>query len=156
MESSSRSPKRSSCNIRRALQAWKFEFGSFTLKNLILGSDYQLQFLVSDDRQDNGSDTLTYTSGTNTTGAINNNLGYSLLGTFVADSLTQTFTIDPGGPQLRRPTLSGFQLRIVVPAPAALPLFITGLAVLGFIVCRRAPANQQTREDTANRNTDFR
>jgi hypothetical protein len=114
----------------------------FTLNNLTIGDVYQVQVWVNDSR-----DGVTTTRNQTVSGSLSQafnvpqvggGLGQYLIGTFTADSSSQTISFSPGDGGVVQ--INGIQLRNLgsaVPEPASATLLVLGVASLGAVACVR-------------------
>lgn len=113
---------------------------TFTINDLTPGQQYQIQIWVNDARSYGVTRTTTFTAGNSVvidqnTGSGDGGVGQFAIGTFTADSTTQTFVGSSGAST----NLSGY-LIAAVPEPRATGATM-GLALLALIALRRSGMN---------------
>ncbi len=117
-----------------------------TLSGLDAGKTYQLQWWASNTAGIQGVDletlnSVTATSGSDTTTlSARTGLGQYVLGTFLADATTQTFTLNSPVAGNTAPLINALQLRDITPtgvSESASTLPIVGLSLLGARALRR-------------------
>lgn len=119
--------------LQTAMFNWNAGSSSLTVnwQNLTVGNNYLVQAWLNDGRGGQSGSSL-LTGGANTSAPVaigNGGPGQFIIGTFVADSAAQSFTVAPGI------MLNIMQVRdlTVVPEPTALALLATaGALVLGY------------------------
>ncbi len=107
--------------------------GTETLSGLTVGQEYEIQVWYNDERSTNGTDTMTFGSGTsNPTVVLTSNpslvTSQFAIGTFTADNIQQTLTFKEGTSKSGA-TINMFQIR-AVPEPSAIISLVGGLGML--------------------------
>lgn len=105
---------------------------NFTLSNLTIGDTYQIQYWVNDPRTNSLGRTVNVGSvvlDPNTSADTSGGLGQFVLGQFVADAATQSFSASPASGSITY--ANAIQVR-VIPEPGTCALAAAGLVVAGF------------------------
>ena len=143
------SPGTSDANYNALLQYARFSNentpDSFSWAGLTVGDSYLVQFWVQDGRTGGeGTRTETLTGGANTSAALNygsdSTAGFPgdfIIGTFVADSATESLTLAPGGAYGLQINL--FQVRDITatPEPSSVALLVIGAGAMVFSLRRK-------------------
>ena len=125
--------------FRRLLNSFTFgsedptsSTASLTLSGLTAGTPYQVQFFVSDDRGVAAGRTQFFTGGANDSSTELQSSSYSLIGTFVADGISQLISVTglPGEDSSARPIVNVYQVRNIVPEPSTALLAAIGIVGL--------------------------
>ena len=127
-----------------------------TLKNLTIGKQYAVQVWIEDARAEPNNRSATLTSSGGNSVALDFNLtnadggvGQYSIGTFVADAVTQTFTIVPAGTS-KSAQLNALQVRDITPlnvtvtAPVNGQAFAVGSSVTATVAVAYGATNYQT------------
>lgn len=120
---------------------------TFTLSNLTIGQQYDVQYWVNDSRgtQDTAQRQVQLTTGTSTSQLLSVNtsgttggLGQWVLGTFIADGSTQVFTASGVSSGTTGPSVYATAMQVrVVPEPSTFGLAACGAALCAFLIRRR-------------------
>jgi hypothetical protein len=103
-----------------------------SLSGLTLGSQYMVQFFVSDDRGCCASEMSWFSGGGNESDHVRYDLSYAVTGMFTADATTQALTVN--GQYSSQ--VGGYQLRNLTTVPEPVTLAMFGLGLVGLSIAR--------------------
>jgi hypothetical protein len=111
---------------------WPGVSSPVSLSGLTLGSQYMVQFFVSDDRGCCDYEMSWFSGGGNESDHVRYDLSYAVTGMFTADATTQALTVN--GQYSSQ--LGGYQLRKLATVPEPVTLAMFGLGLAGLSIAR--------------------
>jgi hypothetical protein len=111
---------------------WPGVSSPVSLSGLTLGSQYMVQFFVSDDRNCCKAEMSWFSGGGNESDHVRYDLSYAVTGMFTADATTQALTVN--GQESSQ--LGGYQLRKLATVPEPVTLAMFGLGLVGLSIAR--------------------